>query len=94
MATAATPDFTTLQEELRQLRADLSKISETLGGLARHGAADAAGKAQASIHAAVDHVKSQANGVADAIQEKPVASAVTAFGIGIVLGILCAGRRA
>ncbi|HLY57290.1 MAG TPA: hypothetical protein VKS60_17130 [Stellaceae bacterium] len=89
----ATDTANDLQAELRQLRADIAKISETVGGLARQGASDAAGKAKASLDAAVDHARSHVNDIAETIQEKPLSSAVTAFGIGVIFGMLFAARR-
>ena len=82
-----------LQAELRQLRADIAKISETVADLARQGASGAADRAKASLDAAVSHAKSHVNDLAETIQEKPLSSAVTAFGIGVILGMLFAARH-
>ena len=86
MATETVADPPALQLELRQLRNDIAKISEIIGGLARQRASDAVGKAQETLGAAVDKARSGAQDVADAIHDRPLSSAATAVGLGAKRG--------
>ena len=70
--------------------------------------ADAARRAETAIREGVETLRAQTRAYADTaaerfenaqrvvveqVREKPVASALTAFGVGLVLGVLLAGRR-
>jgi ElaB/YqjD/DUF883 family membrane-anchored ribosome-binding protein len=70
--------------------------------------ADAARRAEVAIREGVETLRAQTRAYADTaaerlenaqrvvveqVREKPVASALTAFGVGLVLGVLLAGRR-
>ena len=94
MSSATDNDFEALQAEMKKLRADFANLNETVRDLIRHGSADAAGKARESSERVWNEARRRFEGVTAGIEEKPVASAVTAFGIGIVLGLLFSGRRA
>jgi ElaB/YqjD/DUF883 family membrane-anchored ribosome-binding protein len=93
MASATEGDVKVLQEQLEQLRNDFAGLSSTLKDLARHGIGDAAQRVAVPAEKAWDDVKRRATAVTHEIEEKPLASAFTAFGIGLVLGILFSGRR-
>jgi len=93
MASATEADIQALQEQLQQLRSDFAALSATLKDLARHGLDEAAQRASAPGERAWAEVKRQADAVTQEIEEKPIASALTAFGIGLVLGVLVNGRR-
>lgn len=87
-------DFEKLRADMTQLRADLAKIADTMQGLVRHGKAEAFSKAQESTQRIQDEVKKRAESLAQEIEERPVGAAVTAFSIGLILGLLLGGRRA
>jgi ElaB/YqjD/DUF883 family membrane-anchored ribosome-binding protein len=87
-------DFEKLRGELAQLRADLAKIADTMQGLVRHGKAEAVSKAQQSARRIQDEVKKRAENLVQEIEERPIGAAVTAFSIGLILGMLLGGRRA
>jgi ElaB/YqjD/DUF883 family membrane-anchored ribosome-binding protein len=93
MASATEADVKALHEQLEQLRTDFAGLSGTLKDLARHGIGDAAQRVSVPAEKVWDDVKRRAEAVTHEIEEKPLASAVTAFGIGLVLGILFSGRR-
>jgi len=93
MANATEADVKALQEQLQQLRTDFAALSETLKELARHGIDEAAQRATAPGAKAWTEVKRHAETVSQEIQEKPLASAFAAFGVGVVLGVLFSGRR-
>jgi ElaB/YqjD/DUF883 family membrane-anchored ribosome-binding protein len=94
MAEKTEADFEKLRGEMSQLRADLAKIADTMQGLVRHGTDEAFGKAKQSTQRIQDEVKKKAESLAQEIEERPVGAAVTAFSIGLVLGLLLSGRRA
>jgi ElaB/YqjD/DUF883 family membrane-anchored ribosome-binding protein len=93
MATATAPDVTRLQGEIERIQSDLNaaiaKIRELTDGEWPNG--------HDSALAAADkmwtEVKRQAQQVGHEIEERPLVSAVTAFGAGIAIGMLFSGRR-
>ncbi|HKT17859.1 MAG TPA: hypothetical protein VJR47_07450 [Stellaceae bacterium] len=93
MSSATDSDLEALQAEIKRLRADFASLNETVRDLLRHGSADAVGKARESGERVWNEARRRVEGVTAEIEEKPVTSAVTAFGIGIVLGLLFSGRR-
>ncbi len=93
MSSSTDTDIHALQTEIKQLRADFASLSETLRDVIRHGGAEAVGKARESGEKVWGEAKRRVQGVTEEIEEKPVTAAVTAFGIGIVLGMLFSGRR-
>ena len=94
MATTGTEaDIKALQAEISALRAEFANISDTLRDLARHGSAEAAQKARESGEKLLDEAKKRVSGISSEIEEKPITAAVTAFSIGVVLGMIFSGRR-
>jgi ElaB/YqjD/DUF883 family membrane-anchored ribosome-binding protein len=85
-------DIQSLSEELKQLRSEFSKIAQLLESAARHAGDEATQAARDAGERAWGEVKSRADSLAHRIEEKPVSSAAWAFGIGIVIGLLCRGR--
>ena len=86
-------DIEDLQAEIKQLRADLSRLSETISDLVRHGSAEAVHRARESSERLWGEAKKRAKGLTDEIEEKPMTAALTAFGLGIILGMLFSNRR-
>ena len=86
------PEMSELRQEIDQLRAGLDAALEKMrrlngGELPNgHDAFAAAEKMWAEL-------KRQAQQVSDEIEEKPLISAVTAFSIGVTVGMLLRGRR-
>lgn len=93
MATEIETDLNQLRSEVTHLRADISRIAETLQSLARHGVAGATDRAQKTAEGLQDAVASKTAGLIQEIEEKPVTAAVTSFAVGVFLGTLFAGRR-
>lgn len=93
MATATDTDVQEFRAEMKQLRADFADLQATLGNLVRHGGAEAAAKARESGERVWGEAKKQVDGVRQKIEEKPVTSAATAFGVGMILGMLFSSRR-
>ena len=93
MAVSTEPDFAMLQADIQQLRADFAKITTDMRGFANNGMSQASGKAQESAEKVWGEVRRQAQQVGQEIEERPFASALAAFGTGLVLGMLLNARR-
>jgi ElaB/YqjD/DUF883 family membrane-anchored ribosome-binding protein len=90
---AADPSINTVVEEMKQLRTDISRISEALVGVARHQANEAAARVRNAAEDGWSETKGAAAGVARKIEEQPLTASAIAFGIGMVMGMLLTGRR-
>lgn len=82
VADAAAAAETRIAEAARRAEAIIRDGVETLRAQTRAYADTAAERIETAQKVVVDHVR-----------EKPVQSTLTAFGIGLVLGVLLAGRR-
>lgn len=86
-------DVQALSGELRQLRAEFVRLGQVLESAARNAGNEAAQAARATGERAWSEVKRGADELTQRIESRPVTSAATAFGIGVVLGLLFGGRR-
>jgi len=93
MADQPSADIAALQTEIKQLRADFAQIVGTIRDLASDSVAAAGQQAQAQTEKVWTEVKRQADSVTREIEERPVAAALTAFGAGILLGLLLNRHR-
>jgi ElaB/YqjD/DUF883 family membrane-anchored ribosome-binding protein len=93
MADQTNTDITALQTEIKQLRADFAKIAGTMRDIASNSVAGAGERMQASTDKVWTEVKRHAQDVGREIEERPVASALTAFAAGVLLGLLLNARR-
>lgn len=88
MATNTEQDISQLKDDMTKLKADLASIASTLkqeaGERARHGYDRVR---EAGNHAA-DYARSGAHAVEHQIEERPLVSVLSAFGIGFVIGKL------
>jgi ElaB/YqjD/DUF883 family membrane-anchored ribosome-binding protein len=89
-----TEDLAMLRAEMASLRADLGKISDTLQALARHGGEEALDKATRAAEKLQDEIGKKTQRLAQEIEQKPLTAVLTAFGLGVLLGMLFGGRRA
>ncbi len=85
-------DVQALQTELKQLRTDFASLTETLGSLVRNTSAEAAAKAREAGEKVWEGAKKRVSTVAEEIEERPLTAAATAFGIGVVIGLLFSRR--
>jgi ElaB/YqjD/DUF883 family membrane-anchored ribosome-binding protein len=85
-------DVQALAEEVKQLRAQIDKIVGLLGQTARHGGDEAYRQARDAGGRAWGEAKTYADDITHRIEAKPVQSALAAFGIGMILGLIF-GRR-
>jgi len=86
-------DIKTLRAEFAELRADVAAVAQTVQNLARHSKAEALARAQESGKEIEETFRRLASDATHRIEEKPVASAVTSFSIGLLLGVLLSSRR-
>ncbi len=93
MTTGTAADVDALRVEIKQLRADFTDLTETLRDVVRHGSEEATAKARETGERAWEEAKKRANSISHEIEEKPVTAALTAFSIGVILGLLFSGRR-
>lgn len=93
MADATADDLKTLRAEMANLRADLGRISETLQDLARHGRAEAVDKANEAAERLKDEIGKRTERLSQEIEQKPLTAVATAFGLGVLLGMLLHGKR-
>ncbi|MGC2411796.1 MAG: hypothetical protein WA459_03740 [Stellaceae bacterium] len=92
MAEKANADIDALQTEIKQLRADFAKLTDTMRDIENNGVAQT-GHAQASAEKVWSEVQRQAGSLGREIEERPIAAALTAFGAGLFLGRLLTARR-
>jgi ElaB/YqjD/DUF883 family membrane-anchored ribosome-binding protein len=92
MTTTADVDVKKLQAEIANLREDMARLVDTLGGAARANGANAFANAKARAGDFQDDLKDKIESLTRQIEEKPVASSLTAFFIGVLLGMIF-GRR-
>jgi ElaB/YqjD/DUF883 family membrane-anchored ribosome-binding protein len=92
MSEATDADIQALIAEMKNLRADVERISSVLKDTARHGAEDATDAVRETAEAGWNEAKSKAQNIMEEMEHRPVQSALTIFGIGVMLGLLV-GRR-
>jgi ElaB/YqjD/DUF883 family membrane-anchored ribosome-binding protein len=86
-------DTETLMAEMRQLRADVSRVMETLHHMFAKRGSEAFGSAQDAASKFFEEARTRTGGLAREIEARPVAAALGALGLGMMLGILFSGRR-
>jgi ElaB/YqjD/DUF883 family membrane-anchored ribosome-binding protein len=95
MVTAIAPDVATLQNEIERLEARLDAAVAEMHALRKNSAAN--GHDKDSILASAEkmwlEVKRQVEQVGHEIEERPMVSALTAFGAGFAIGMLFTPRR-
>jgi len=82
-----------LRSDIQKLRSDIEQLGTTLSRVARASMREAG----ESVSDATEDLRAEACQTAkrftDKIEENPVAAAVAALGLGMLLGRICAGRR-
>ncbi|GGF64955.1 hypothetical protein GCM10007301_25920 [Azorhizobium oxalatiphilum] len=89
---ATEPSLADVRADLEQLRADFSKLVETLSATAKHGVEGAAYDAEAAVGEAQVWAEEQADTLRASIQEKPFTAIAIAAGVGALLGHLLLRR--
>ena len=93
MNTTTETDFKALAAEMKQLRADFTKLGELLQSTARHAGDEALREATAAGERTWKEAKSRADDIIGRIEEKPVTATAIAFGAGVFLGLLFGNRH-
>jgi hypothetical protein len=93
MATTTTPDVTALKTEIERLRAGLDAAVDKMRALNGGAGLEGYDSALATAEKMWTGVKRQAQQVGHGIEERPLVSALTAFGVGVAIGMLFGGRR-
>jgi ElaB/YqjD/DUF883 family membrane-anchored ribosome-binding protein len=89
----ANEDVKKLNDDVSELRADFTRIAETLADLVRLRGQEAAAKFQGTAEETWADAKQHFEGVKKKIHDEPVTATLAAFGIGLILGILLFGGR-
>lgn len=93
MSEAVEREFNSLNSDVKVLRAELGRLSDTVTELAkrRGGEAMEAGRQFASDIG--QELQDRTRSVGEAIEEKPLTASMIAFGAGVLLGAIFSGRR-
>jgi F0F1-type ATP synthase membrane subunit b/b' len=86
-------DVQALRAELKNLRADFSKVTELLKDTARNRGAEAADKLRATAEQGWNEAKSTAQSVIEEMEERPLATVAAVFVAGVLFGLMLGGRR-
>jgi ElaB/YqjD/DUF883 family membrane-anchored ribosome-binding protein len=92
MNTATEADIQALIAEMKNLRADVERIGGLLKHTARHGAEDATAKVRETAEQGWSEAKTRAKTLMEEMEHRPMQSALTIFGVGILLGLLVSRR--
>ncbi|MGD0191035.1 MAG: hypothetical protein ABSD74_09865 [Rhizomicrobium sp.] len=83
-----------LLDEIKNLRMDFSRVSESMVDRARQQTHEAASRVRHVAEDAWSDTMGAASDVADRIEEQPLAATAIAFGVGMLLGmLLLSGRK-
>lgn len=89
----AEEDTAKISEEVSGLKAELSKLIETVSEFVRTRGHDAAVKLQGTAEETWAGAKDKLDTVNKKIHEEPLAATAIAFGIGLVIGLLVSPKR-
>jgi F0F1-type ATP synthase membrane subunit b/b' len=92
-AAANDSDMEALRAELKNLRADFSRITEILKDTAKNRGAEAADKIRQTAERGWSEAKSTAQTVLEEMEERPLGTAMVVFIGGMLFGLLLGGRR-
>jgi ElaB/YqjD/DUF883 family membrane-anchored ribosome-binding protein len=83
-----------LRAEMKQLQTDIAKLGETLRNTAYASGAATIERAKIGAGNAWSEVKGKTQGLTQEIEEKPLTAVLSAFSIGVLLGMIFGSRRA
>jgi ElaB/YqjD/DUF883 family membrane-anchored ribosome-binding protein len=89
MSSATEADLKALAAEVANLRGDVAKITATMQDLLRHGSDDASYFVQRRVGRVHEEFERAKQTMIKSIEDQPIAAALTSFGVGMFLGILC-----
>ncbi len=83
---AAEANLKDVKSDLDQLRADFTKLLETLGKTAKHSVRGAKGEAESAAGEMGDWAEDQVVSLRESIREQPIKACAIAAGVGVILG--------
>jgi ElaB/YqjD/DUF883 family membrane-anchored ribosome-binding protein len=89
----ASEDTSKISDEVSGLKAEISKIAETVADFVRSRGQDAAARLQDTAEETWSEAKQKLDCVNKKIHEEPVTAAAVAFGIGLIIGLIFSSRR-
>jgi len=89
---AAESDGETLRKELDQLRSDITALTRTLKGIAADQSGAAYEKVRRSAQGAKEEAAQAVGAVSHEIGERPLTSVLSAFSVGLLMGMLFSRR--
>ena len=92
MSQTTVEDIDALKAEMKKLRDDFAKVADLLKSTARRSSSDAADMICEKAERHWGEAKSTAQSMFKEMEERPLGSALSIFGIGVLLGLLV-GRR-
>jgi hypothetical protein len=93
MSASTDTDVEALRAELKNLRADFSRITEILKDSAKSRGAEAADRIRQTAERGWTEAKSTAQTVLEEMEERPLGTAMVVFIGGMLFGLLLGGRR-
>ncbi len=85
-ASAAEANLHDVKSDLDQLKADFTKLLETLGKTAKHSVKGAKGDAESAAVEVGDWAEDQVVSLRESIREQPIKACAIAAGVGVILG--------
>lgn len=82
-----------LRRDIQKLRGDIEALGSTIGRVAKAGVREAHENICGAKKGFGTDLRDSAEHLTQTIEQNPVATALAAFGIGMLLGRLCSGRR-
>lgn len=89
---AGEKDYETLRKEMDQLRSDVTALMNTLKGIAADESGSAYETVRRSARKAQEQAAQTAGAVGQEIGERPFTSVLSAFSIGLLIGVLFSRR--
>ena len=93
MSEAAEKEFSSLTSDVKNLRAELGRLSDTVTELARKRGGEALEAGRQFASDVGQELQDRTRSVGQAIEDKPLTASMIAFGAGVLLGTILSGRR-
>ena len=93
MSEAVEKEFSVLNSDVKNLRADLARLSDTVTDLARKRGGEALEAGRQFASDVGQELQDRTRSVGQAIEDKPLTASMIAFGAGVLLGTILSGRR-
>ena len=81
-------EYEQLRADIEKLRADITELGKTVQTIISGWGEEAKGAARRSMQTAEERAKESVEKLAHRVEEKPLASLASAFGVGILIGLI------